>query len=67
MSSANRTPSQADIRTDVLAVFADHLIEAFQMPAEEAVERVNCELRANPATRHFQLQLRPDHPCFETR
>jgi hypothetical protein len=61
MSSAHTIPSQIPTnRADMLAVFREHLIELFQMPAEQALERINRELGANPLTSDMQLQLRPD-------
>ena len=61
MSSTPSIPSQASPnRADMLAAFREHLIEFFQMPAEQALERVNRELGANPLTRDFRLQLSPD-------
>jgi hypothetical protein len=53
------TPSQSFNCADMIAVFRAYLIKAFQMPAEQALERINRELGANPLTRHMQLQLRP--------
>jgi hypothetical protein len=43
---------------DALRAFAAHLVWAFQMPAEQALARVNRELAAKPETAQFQLQLR---------
>ena len=61
MSSMHSIPSQASpSRAHVLAVFREHLIEAFQMPAEQALDRINRELDANPLTRDMQLELPSD-------
>ena len=42
-----------------IEAFAEHLAEQFQMSAEQALERVNRELAANPLTYDMQLQLHP--------
>jgi len=52
------TPSQSSNRADMIAVFRAYLIEAFHVPAEEALARINRELGANPLTRHMRLKLR---------
>ena len=62
MNSAHAIPSQTPAaRGQALAVFREHLVEAFQMPAEQALERINRELDANPLTRDLRLQLPPEH------
>ena len=64
MSSMHSIPSQASPnRALVLAAFREHLIEAFQMPAEQALDRINRELDANPLTRDMQLEL-PSDDCL---
>jgi hypothetical protein len=60
MSTTHPIPSHAAPHCDMLAAFTEHLIEAFQMPVEQALERVNRELEANPLTRHVRLRLDPD-------
>ena len=62
MSNMHSTPTQTSAnRAHVLAVFREHLIETFQMPAEQALEQVNRELGANPLTRDIQLDLPSEH------
>ena len=64
MSNTHLIPSQAPAnRAHVLAAFREHLIEAFQMPAEQALDRINRELDANPLTRDMQLEL-PSDDCL---
>ena len=61
MSKINTIPSKPSAhRADMLAAFSEHLIDLFQMPAEQALERINRDLSANPLTRDMQLQLRPE-------
>jgi len=53
-----KTLSQSFDRANMIAVFRQYLTQAFQMPAEQALARINRELGANPLTRHMRLQLR---------
>jgi len=39
-------------------IFADTIAEEFQLPAREALRRINLELAGNPVTRHVRLRLR---------
>jgi len=39
-------------------VFADTIAQEFQLPASEALRRINCELARNPSTQHVRLRLR---------
>ena len=46
-------------RYPAMAVFAEYLAEAFEMPVEQALEEINRQLAANPLTRDVQLTLDP--------
>jgi hypothetical protein len=41
-----------------IQLFADTIADEFQLPAREALRRINYELAGNPATRNIRLRLR---------
>ena len=43
---------------EYVQIFADTIAEEFQLPAREALRRINLELGDNPMTRHVRLRLR---------
>jgi len=43
---------------EYVQVFADTIAREFQLPAREALRRINAELAGNPITRHVRLRLR---------
>ena len=48
----------ASMLDDYLQLFADTVAEQFEMPARDAVRRINAELGRNPLTRHVRMRLR---------
>ena len=48
----------ASMLDQYVQLFADTIAQQFEMPAREALRRINCELGGNPMTRHVRLRLR---------
>jgi hypothetical protein len=51
------TPS-CSLLDQYVQIFADTIAEEFQLPAREALRRINLELGENPMTQHVRLRLR---------
>ena len=54
----DRATLSCSLLEEYVQVFADTIAQEFQLPAREALRRINCELAGNPITRHMRLRLR---------
>ena len=54
---SNGIPSESLVE-QYIEIFADAIAQEFQLPAREALRRINYELSGNPLTRNMRLRLR---------